>query len=62
VVDYLKSNERTLYCLVYDGKIPAFKVGNSWRCRHEDLEWWIFEQSRGTDTNRENGSLEYVIC
>ena len=53
VADYLKVTERTLYRLVQDGKLPAFKVGNSWRFRREDLERWISEQSRGTDTNRE---------
>ena len=54
VADYLKVTERTLYRLVQDGKLPAFKVGNSWRFRREDLEQWISEQSRGTDTNRED--------
>lgn len=53
--DYLKVTERTLYRrLVQDGKLPEFKVGNSWRFRREDLERWISEQSRGTDTNRED--------
>jgi excisionase family DNA binding protein len=48
VADYLmKVTERTLYCLVQDGKLPAFKGGNSWRFRREDLERWISEQSRG---------------
>ncbi len=54
VADYLKVTERTLYRLVQDGKLPAFKVGNSWRFRREDLERWISEQSRGADTNRED--------
>lgn len=54
VAAYLKVTERTLYRLVQDGKLPAFKVGNSWRFRREDLERWISEQSRGTDTNRED--------
>ncbi len=54
VADYLKVTERTLYRLVQDGKLPAFKVGNSWRFRREDLERWISEQSRGTDTSRED--------
>ena len=53
VADYLKVTERTLYRLVQDGKLPAFRVGNSWRFRREDLDRWISEQSRGTDANRE---------
>jgi excisionase family DNA binding protein len=46
VADYLKVTERTLYRLVQERKPPAFKVGNSWRFRREDLERWISEQSR----------------
>ena len=52
VADYLKVTERTLYRLVQDGKLPAFKVGNSWRFRRQDLERWISEQSRGPEPTR----------
>jgi len=62
VADYLKVTERALYRLVQDGELPAFKVGNSWRFRREDLEPWISEQSRGTDTNREDDWLDCAIC
>lgn len=54
VADYLKVTERTLYRLVQEGKLPAFKVGNSWRFRREDLERWISDQSRGTEPPRED--------
>ncbi len=54
VADYLEVTQRTLYRLVQDGNLPAFKVGNSWPFRREDLERWISEQSRGTDMNRED--------
>ena len=54
VADYLKVTERTLYRLVQEGKLPAFKVGNSWRFRREDLERWISDQSRGTEPTRED--------
>lgn len=54
VADYLKVTERTLYRLVQDRKLPAFKVGNSWRFRRQDLERWISKQSRGTDTKGED--------
>ena len=41
VADYLKLTERTLYRLTQDGKLPGFKVGNSWRFRLRDIEAWI---------------------
>lgn len=45
VADYLKVTERTLYRLVQEGKLPAFKVGNSWRLRRADIDAWIGEQT-----------------
>ena len=44
----------SLHPTVQDAKVLAFKVGNSWRFWHADLEQWICEQSRGTDMNRED--------
>lgn len=44
VASYLKLNERTVYRMVTSAKIPAFKVGTSWRFKREDLEKWIEEQ------------------
>ena len=45
VAEYLQVTERTLYRLAQEGKIPAFKVGNSWRFRREDLDQWIRDQT-----------------
>ena len=47
VAEYLQVTERTLYRLAQQGKIPAFKVGNSWRFRREDLDQWIRNQTTG---------------
>lgn len=44
VADYLKVNERTVYRLATAKKIPAFKVGGSWRIKQAELEKWIQEQ------------------
>ena len=44
VSDYLKVNERTVYRMAADKKIPAFKVGASWRFKLNELEAWIKEQ------------------
>ncbi len=45
VAAYLKVNERTVYRLAASGKIPAFKVGGSWRFRNQTIEQWINQQS-----------------
>jgi excisionase family DNA binding protein len=45
VADYLKVNERTLYKLTSEEKLPAFKVGGSWRFQRKAIERWIEQQS-----------------
>lgn len=41
VAAYLKVGKRTVYRLAAANKIPAFKVGGTWRFRKADLERWI---------------------
>ena len=45
VADYLKVTERTIYRLAAAKKIPAFKVGGTWRFRKVDIDRWIEAQS-----------------
>lgn len=45
VAEYLKVTERTIYRLAAAKKIPAFKVGGSWRFSRADIDAWIKEQS-----------------
>ena len=47
VAEYLKVNERTIYRLLAAKKLPAFKVGGSWRFRRADIDGWIASQSEG---------------
>jgi excisionase family DNA binding protein len=46
VADYLKVNERTVYRMATAGKIPAFKVGASWRFKQTDIDQWIEDQKK----------------
>ncbi len=52
VAAYLKLNEKTTYRLTSDGKIPAFKVGGSWRFRRSEIDRWIKEQEQGAQDIR----------
>ena len=45
VAGYLKVTERTIYRLAGAKKIPAFKVGGSWRFSKVDIDEWIKRQS-----------------
>ncbi|MEH8205967.1 methylation-associated defense system helix-turn-helix domain-containing protein MAD1 [Aeromonas veronii] len=41
VAVYLKAGKRTVYRLAASGKLPAFKLGGTWRFRRGDLDQWI---------------------
>lgn len=41
VAAYLKAGKRTVYRLAASGKLPAFKLGGTWRFRRSDLDQWI---------------------
>lgn len=45
VAEYLKLNEKTAYRLTSDGKLPAFKVGGSWRFRKSEIDEWTKKKS-----------------
>ncbi len=45
VAIYLKVTERTIYRLAAAKRIPAFKVGGTWRFSRADIDRWISEQS-----------------
>lgn len=60
VADYLKVTDRTIYRLAAAKKIPAFKVGGTWRFSLADIDIWIKQQSmEGLGTGREeNGATK----
>lgn len=44
VADFLKVTERTIYRLAAAKKIPAFKVGGTWRFSRAEINQWIQRQ------------------
>lgn len=45
VAVYLKVGKRMAYRLAAAKKIPAFKVGGTWRFLRADIDCWIRQQS-----------------
>ncbi|MGQ5490567.1 helix-turn-helix domain-containing protein [Thauera sp. ZXT1-4] len=45
VAAFLKVNDRTVYRLAAARKLPAFKVGGTWRFLRADIEHWIKSQT-----------------
>ena len=43
--EYLRLNYMTVYKLAQRGKIPATKVGGSWRVKRERLDQWLSGQA-----------------
>ncbi len=41
VATYLAVTERTVYRLVKDRKLPAYKVGGQWRFKADMIEAWM---------------------
>lgn len=46
VARYLRMQSATIYRHAQKGKIPAFKVGSSWRFKESTIDRWIAEQER----------------
>lgn len=45
VADYLRVNQRTVYRLAVEHKLPGFKVGATWRFQRAAIDGWIAGQS-----------------
>jgi excisionase family DNA binding protein len=45
VARYLKVDKFTVYRLIAQKKIPAFKVGNQWRFKKEMIDAWLSKNS-----------------
>lgn len=47
VAQYLQLKESTIYSWAQDGKIPAIKIGRTWRFRRADLDTWLERHLKG---------------
>lgn len=45
VARYLKVDKFTIYRLVAQKKLPAFRVGNQWRFKKRMIETWLMKNS-----------------
>jgi excisionase family DNA binding protein len=45
VADYLKVDRFTVYRLVTQKRIPAFKVGGQWRFKQAMIDSWLLRNS-----------------
>ena len=45
VASYLNINKFTIYRLINQKKMPAFKVGNQWRFKQEIIDAWLMAKA-----------------
>jgi excisionase family DNA binding protein len=45
LAEYLRVHPSTIYRLVKQGLLPAFKVGSDWRFNREDIQRWRLAQT-----------------
>ena len=43
VAEYLRLHESSIYRLSIQGKIPAYKVGRSWRFKKDMIDEWLHQ-------------------
>jgi len=48
VAEYLRLNEMTIYRLAQEGKLPALKIGRSWRFKKELIDEWFRRSAEAT--------------
>lgn len=58
VAGYMKVTERTIHRLAAAKKIPAFKVGGTWRLSPVDIDRWIKQQSSVDQEDDGSGSAK----
>lgn len=51
VAKYLNVDKFTVYRLLSDKDLPAFKVGNQWRFKRRMIENWL---AKNSNANRKN--------
>lgn len=58
VADYLRVNQRTVYRLAAESRLPGFKVGTNWRFKRGDIDGWIAAQSSSAILADEPGTQQ----
>ncbi|MBS0228296.1 MAG: helix-turn-helix domain-containing protein [Proteobacteria bacterium] len=51
VADYLWMNQRMVYCLTVDSKLPAFKIGATWEFKRTAIDPCIKSQGNQPNVN-----------
>jgi excisionase family DNA binding protein len=56
VAGFLAVDEKTIYRLAQQGKLPGFKVAGTWRFQLQDIQGWIDEQKSKSSASKHRNS------
>lgn len=57
LVSGIEAGKRTIYRLATSDKIPAFKLGGTWRFRSAELDQWIASRiGQAADADEDRGA------
>ena len=57
VAGFLAVDEKTIYRLAQQGKLPGFKVAGTWRFQLQDIQGWIDEQKSKSIASKRRNSV-----
>lgn len=52
VAAYLRCHTATIYRLLRNGQIPAFKVGSDWRFNRDTIDKWMREGTKRVEPKK----------
>lgn len=61
VADYLQLNKLTVYKYVRDGRLPASKLGKSYRIRKADVDWFLDDAKQSVRRAEATGGKRPVL-
>ena len=53
VAKYLQMKESTVIAWAQEGKLPAIRIGRTWRFRQSDLDAWTARRQQGAEGDKE---------
>lgn len=57
VARYLRMHQVTIYRMASEGRLPAYKVGNRWRFRKEEIDAWLKKQGNTRQPKAKKNTL-----
>jgi excisionase family DNA binding protein len=61
VCGILQIDKSTVYKLIKEGRLPAFRIGTDWRVQKAGTMPWLAEQTNGTPVKEKSSSRDQYL-